>query len=263
MCIPYDIVFASDKQKVYDKADILTTEEENMLNDLCNESGKEVKTDIVICTDNINGGANKRKKYLEDFHDNNNFGYGSKEDVTYILINMNSKNRGFEIQAYGERQEHVNGDRINNIVSKMTPILKEGKYYDALQLFVDMVYNYMLDEPSEQEIKEAFANSDKSEYEEDNNVMKMIISLAIGFILSGIIVGILVSNSSGAITVSGADYIDKSKRSLLRRNDIYIRTTVTKVKKQSSNNTGIGGGSGSGGGVSSGGSSHTGGGGSF
>lgn len=108
-------------------------------------------------------------------------------------------------------------------------------------------------------------SSDRNSSREDNILLNVWFQLFISLIIGGVVVGIMAYNSSGRMTAGSRDYLDRSKSGLIGRRDQYIRSTVTKVRKPTQNNSsgsraGSRGGFNSGGfrgGSSSGGRSHS------
>lgn len=268
---------ASDIQKVYDNASLLTDEESSELEDLCNEYGDEVGTDIfIITTDTLDGQT--RKEYIDDFYDNNVYSTSIYEgNAAFLLINMEEDNRGFEIRGYGDNSDspqfYLSNDRINSMISDIKPLLHDGNYYDAMTEYINQVYNYAQIGPDDS------ANNNSSDYNSDNYDsnsyddayynnsteesifqelwFQILISLGIG----AISVGIMAYNSGGRVSVDEDTYIDHNHSKILAKSDDYIRTSITRTRKPQNNDNNSGGGSS--GGSSSGGHSSSGGGSSF
>jgi len=227
---------APEDQKVYDYYGLFTEDETSELEATCKEYGEEGKVDIVIVTtDELDGKT--RQQYLEDFYDENGFGYNKEfGDAVLILLNMESSARGLEIQGYGTSESHVNGKRIELIRKDITPILSSGDYKNAMVEYAKQVAHYMNQ-------KSIFFN--------------IFFQLAVALVIGAVTVIIMALQSGGKITVNNRTYLDEQNSRVVANQDYFINTTITKVKKPSNNS------SGSGGGVSSGGHSHSGGGGSF
>lgn len=272
---------AEDTQKVYDYYGYFTQEEINDLEKLCAKYGEKGKLDIVmIIADGIDGKT--PTNYMEDFYDDMAFGYDQEfGDTSMILINLEEDNRWVEIQSYGQAQYYINNDRTEYILDDVSDILKNQKYYDALEEFAKQAAYYMNEEkgvkiPSSTNTDSESASPDTTGYgnesydgpsdyygqNEDNLLYNTWVQLGIALIIGGITVGIMAANSGGTITVNNSTYLNEGNSGVVANRDDYIRTTTTRVKKPQ-NNDNSGPRSSGGGGVSSGGNSHSGGGRSF
>lgn len=267
---------APEDQKVYDNYGLFSEEEIADLEDACSTYGDKGKVDIVIITTEGLGGIT-RKQYLEDFYDETGLGY-EKEFGTaaLILIDMDSGNRGVEIQGYGDAEYYINNDRTEYILDDIAPMLNDGDYYDAMIEYCKEVAYYMKEEKgvntSPVTGAEGSGNyygessySGPSDYygQEESIFFNTLFQLGLAIVIGAIAVAIMAIQSGGKVTVNKYTYMDEQSSRILARQDNYIRTTTTRVRKPQNNSNSGGGRSSGGGGISSGGHSHSGGGRSF
>ncbi|MFT4147125.1 MAG: TPM domain-containing protein [Mobilitalea sp.] len=264
-------------QHVYDKADLLSTSELNDLEDLCITYGDKAGIEIMILTHD-DSSAPYIENYIEDFEDTLPIG-----DRVYLGMDMIE--RDVFIEGFGSAETYIHSKRINTIINKITPDLSDGNYYDAFAAYIKMAADYMSDDselnydhdytaetpqstdpdaPNYDATWPSDRNSTKSQLLEimENPLVLLGISLLVG----AITVAIMAYNSSGRMTAGGNNYIDQNHSGLIGRRDIYLRTTVTRVRKPQDNQNNRGGGFNAGGfrgGVSGGGRSHSSGGGKF
>lgn len=271
---------AADTQKVYDYYGYFTQEEMKNLEEICAEYGEKGKIDIVmIIADGL--GGKTPTKYMEDFYDEMGFGYDQEfGDTSMILINLEKDNRWVEIQSYGQAQYYINNDRTEYILDDVADILKNQKYYDALEEFAKQAAYYMKEEkgvkiPSSTDTGSGSSDSVTGDYgnesydgdsdyygeKEENILYNTWAQLVIALVIGGVTVGVMAATSGGSVTVNNGTYLDAGNSSVVASRDDYIRTTTTRVMKPQNNNNGPR--SSGGGGVSSGGHSHSGGGRSF
>lgn len=104
-------------------------------------------------------------------------------------------------------------------------------------------------------MKAAYDDMEKKPWA-DSIFFKTWFQLLVSAVIAGIAVAIMKYNSGGKVTVSASTYMNGDTSGVIRKNDEYIRTTVTKQRKPSNNKS-------SGGGTTSGGHSHSGSRGSF
>lgn len=246
---------ARAKSTISDEAGLIAGQEQlSRITDACEEIYASYDTEVIIMT--RNSIPSSRKKYMEDYADS--IGGG---DVVMLLINMDSGNRGYEIQGYGSAEFAVDDSTIENILDNMYSDMVNGNYASAIETFVDNVDTacYRFDYADYESHPEDYTpHTNGPDYKQ--GIYNPLFQIVCSFAIALIIVIIMVSNSGGKMTVNQSTYLDRSDSRLLARYDHYIRTTTSKRRKPS--DSGSGGGH-SGGGVSSGGHSHSGGGRSF
>lgn len=243
---------AAARSTISDEAGLIAGDEQmSRIADACEEIYVSYDTEVIIMT--RNSIPSSREKYLEDYADS--IGGG---DVVMLLINMDSNNRGYEIQGYGSAEFAVDDSTIENILDNMYDDMVAGNYTDAIETFV---YNVdtacaLFDYEDYENHPEAYTpHTNGPDYREGvyNPLFQLVCSAAIALIA----VMIMVYNSGGKMTVNQSTYLDRSDSRLLARYDHYIRTSTSKRRKPSNSSSGGGH---RGGGVSSGGHSHSGGG---
>lgn len=254
---------AKDDQRIYDEAGLLTTSEYDELEAMCLEYGEDAGIDIYILTHD-SAKAVDAELYVEQFAD-------KKEVVNSVILLIDLYNRDVVIQGYGTAEVYIHSFRGDEIINSITPYLSESEYFIAFDLFIEQSAAYMKDD--------SYLNDYGSDYNYDrhgnyvyndgysdsedpvkdlltNFWFQLIASLVIG----GVAVVIMAYSSGGRMTVRGNDYLDQSRSGLIGRRDIYLRTTISKVRKPPQNKSGGRGGFNAGGfrgGVSAGGRSHS------
>lgn len=268
-----------EKTRIYDYADLLTADEEAVLEDSYYLWGLEADADIIlVTTDNMEGKSDQ--VYLEDFQDELYFTQDLlAENASLMLINM--EDRIVTIQGYGDCEFWISNDRIEYILDWVYEGLVDEDYFAAAESFGEQTAYYMNQnkgvsteyEPG-QDYGESYGGP-SDYYEEPLNerytaweYLSMMLSEAffgslliavVGSSIACLIIGV---NRKTKVTVYAATYMDQQNSGLSARRDDYLRTTVTKVRrpKESSSSGGSSGGrSSGGGGRSSGGRSHSGG----
>jgi uncharacterized protein len=263
---------APDENNVYDNYGLFTTDEVDELESLLAKYGEEGKVDLVIITtDDLEG--NTPLIYLENYYDNNGFGYDKEfGDAVLILINMEPDNRSVTIQGYKQAEYYVNNDRIEYMLDDITPLLSDGRYFDAMEEFAKQAAYYMKEElgvtvrPATGEQGSGYGYGESS-YDGPSNYygtsddpiyFNTYFQIIVALVIGAISVGVMAYNAGGRVTTNNRTYFDQNNSRIVASRDDYVRTTTTRVKKPSNNNTG-GGRSSGGGGISSGGHSHSGG----
>lgn len=230
---------AENNRKIYDGAELLTSEEREELTILSDQYSEDRQVDIIILTTNDTGGLDIQT-YMGNFYDEMGLGYDKSHGNT-VLLTIDLAQRDIYIAGFYKGEEYLDNSRAESIREKITPDLSNGYYYDAFRSYIELSHEYLGLEPG---------------VNPDNILMKLWFQLVVSISIAGIIVMFMVYRSGGRMTTSGGTYLDASQSAVTQRRDSYVRTDISKVKKPSNNNKG-------GGGVTGGGHSHSGSGGKF
>lgn len=132
-------IFASE-QRVYDEANLLSTNDIAKLEETIVSLKNTYKLDIVIVTTNDTQGKTATT-YADDFYDQNGFGYNGTYDGILLLIDMGG--REVAISTDGEMLRYFTDERISMMLDGVTLYLGDGKYYEAANRFLKDVQNFM------------------------------------------------------------------------------------------------------------------------
>lgn len=229
-------------ERLFDNADILTDEQENLLKQYMKKVSEEKKTDIIIVTTNNTEGMGP-KEYADTFYDAHDFGYEDYMGTGLLyLIDLDTTvtgSREIWVTTTKEAMDYFNEKRLNksldNIIEVLTKDTANLDYYGSCNEFIKSIEKYM-------------------------NVptfnLPWYFKIGISLVVTIIIVSILIYNSKGKKTITTTTYLkrDSYSKNLVKDTFMYKNVTSRKIEKSSSS-----GGSSS----SSGGSSHGGGGRSF
>lgn len=241
--IPIKSYASENKLNVNDSANLLTDSQLNKLNKTLREYSDKYDIDIVVLTVAGLDGKSDRN-YLEDYVDSVLDAGIYSENITILQFDTDS--RYCTIQAYGSCERVINDDNIEYILDVVAPQISEHNYYDAFNDFAKGV-NHYYDNP-------------RYEFGHEPLYLKTWFQLVVALAIGGVVVGTMAYHSQGRNTVNNHTYLDEQRSGIVARRDIYLRTSVSKVRKPSNNNNSSGGGrSSGGGGISSGGRSHSGG----
>lgn len=214
----------SDMERLTDYADILTEDQEELLNDKLTLMSTKCDIDIIVMSiSNANG-------YDLDFYVDSVYKNGSyAKDTVLLAVNMDPYNREILVQGHGECQDYINNKRAQSITDSMVSDMKAENYYDGILKFIDKV--------------EYFSHHKNPV----PTIPQILLEAASAILVAGIIVFIMVRNAGGKDTTTCSTYMDTSTSKLLAKQDIYTHTTTTRHKIET-NNGGGGGRSGGGGG---------------
>lgn len=225
--------FGADKKYVIDEAFVLSPEEEEKIEEEIIALREKYKFDLVVLTVNSLKGKSSME-YADDYFDNNGYGYGKNYDGALLLISIGTQDgtgRHGWISTSGKGIDIIDDESINMMGENLSELLSDNKFYDAGISFVSMCENELI----------------------RSKATKWIISAIIGLALSIIIVVAMRLSMNTAVKMRAAsDYIRKDSLNITESNDLYMYSTVSRVKKaeKSSSHTGSSGRSHGGGGFS-------------
>lgn len=250
LAIPMDIIAGEAaatkaKQLIFDRAELLTSQEVEELNALANQYGSERETDFIIVT--INGPeAYDVKAMTQDFYDNYGPGYDKSHGNAAILM-VDMTHREVYLAGFSKAETYLDDGRQDKIRRHISSYMSDGEYKLAFQKYIQLAHKYMGFRPG---------------VDPDNLLFNTWVQLGIALVIGGGIVTLMVLHSGGRVTVTSRTYENASTSGVVDREDRYLHTSTTRRKIERSSNSGSSGG-GRGGGTTSGGHSHSGSRGSF
>ncbi len=139
----------SPEERVYDYADILTDEEEDMLREYIASCEEQDAMDIVIVIldDDIEGEMDMdwddaMQEYAEAFYDDNKYGYDKPGgDGVLLLDNWYSGQAGSWITTSGRMADEYSQEYLNTVFDVMFNVIEEDPY-EAYWMFVYLMTNY-------------------------------------------------------------------------------------------------------------------------
>ncbi len=241
MLLALPVSAASDIQRVYDNAGLLSDDEIDKLEQQAEKySAKRNINYLIVTTDNpeellgdVNTGGSESttEAYSDKFYDNFAGMYEQKEaNCTILTIDMSSNT--VDVAGKGLEGEIYNQIRRDLVREKITPLLSDGKYYLACSKYIKLTDNYI-------GIKEGM--------NPESPILKLWFQALIALAIGGIVVGIMVFNTGGRMTVNQGTYLDQKDSRILAKRDLYVRTTTTRIRKPQNNSSGGGAGGGGGG----------------
>lgn len=269
------IVYEEGK-RVYDYADLFTSNEEDKLTAHALEIEEAAKTEVYILTTNDTGGKSSME-YADDFGDNGAFGYEC-EYGTYIVMLINMDEREIWLSTSGKEEDYFSEYRIEWTLDTIFEYLPDD-YYMAAYAYQEAVRDFMMAGPPDKSdeydfpqfdnnYNDTYYGDDYGYYRKDNDkgIKDMVLpAFVISVVISGIMLAILIGSNNTKMTVNSRTYMAKEGIRLNAKDDVFTHTTT--VKRKINNDNGGGSRSGrsihSGGGghhISSGGHSHGGGG---
>lgn len=179
----------NEEEKIYDFAELLTEEEEQILYDEITEYISKTNMDMAVVTINDNN-KTSAMNYADDFYHYNYFGKGNTHDGLLFLIDMD--NREMWISTNGEAIIMYDDDRLDRILDKTYDKISQKDYNGCVEAFIEESTNYFnKGVPSSN--KDAYIdrngdyiyNSQKSEITIFTFIIPLILSVVIVLLMKG------------------------------------------------------------------------------
>lgn len=268
--------FAFNGEFVIDDADLLTDYEETQLEELILKLNEAHSVNLVIHTTNDTDG-----KYIEDYADDYYDNGGFREDGLIFVISM--AERDYYTSTCGYLVDYMPWYDIDTICEPVVPYLSNAQYYDAFELYLTRVSDYLNGEFDYGDEGVFAGDYDENDYYDDefyyeddyiytsggsslsdNLFAKEIILIIVAVIIAVVITMILKSKMNTAVKKYDADdYVVNGSFNLEISRDAFVGSHTSRRAIPKNNNSGSRPGGGGGVRVSSGGVRHGGSGGKF
>lgn len=201
-------------EKIYDFANLFSEGEEIELYDQAQKFIEKENLDIAIVTISTNNKTSSMA-YADDFYDYNDFGIGDDSSGILLLIDMDKRN--IWISTTGEAIEKYSDSKIDNMLDKIQPCIKNKNYYEGAKEFIN--------------------------YSDSRRKQISLILFIIGIILSAIIAsafcGIFaLKHKPVKLSNNANNYLDKSSINITNRKDIFVSTYTSKTVIETSSGGG-------------------------
>ena len=216
---------AASLPRIVDHANLLTEEEVQLLEDASREFRDMYGLDAVILTvEGLKGQS--ITDFADDYYDRNGYGMGSEYSGLILVVDMDS--RQLYISTCGEAIERLNDRELDEIIDNISGELSVGNYYDAFQLFFGFTAVSL--------------DYDPGPIKEEGPAVNWLVSILIGGAAAGIAVFVMAGtmNTKNKQNSAGS-YVKAGSFDLQNRQDIYLYSKVSKVKREQ-NSGGHGGG---------------------
>ena len=247
------------QERVFDYADVLTDDQEDALRTLIEKTERRTACDIVlvILDESLADYAEAYEDalgrlepyqytmvYADNFYDEHKFGYDKPHGDGVLLLDNWYREADGGVYSWlstcGRAEERFSSSMIDALLTEALANVEQdpyGAYVKYVNLFAEMMTEGRAPKIS------------------------VLVPLAVAVLGTALFAGGSLKHHKGSKTVNPTTYVEGGKPELKRREDIFLRKTVTKRHIERSSGDGGGGGGGGGGHhTSSGGVSHGGGG---
>ena len=234
------------EQFVFDKADLLTAEEEDELNDMANDlAGNFNMNFVILTTDNAEG--KEAEAYADDFYMDNGFYDDGKDGGAIYLIDMD--NRRVQVETAGDMKSlYITDDRVEGIIDAGYEDVEDGAYATAFEAMLNATADYI----------ENGVVEDKYNYNEDSGIgeyadydtgkrirritlAEFLIALGIALAAGGVAVSCVVGTYYLKWGKYEYPYKDKAKLKIRRKRDDFIGSHVSRrhIERESNSDSGM------------------------
>lgn len=199
---------------VVDNADLLTDSEEADLEAKLNDLTEEYKTEVAVLT--VTDLEEKTPQaYADDFYDYNGYGYGDNDDGVLVLYKPGEEGeRELYITTHGTAMDALTDGDIDTILYAMKDYCVSEDYVGAFNIYVEKC-NELLAPPAV-------------------HWFWIPVCIAVGFVLSLIITGIMTASLKSVRSQSSArEYVRQNSLYLTGQQDIFLYSNVTKTEIRS------------------------------
>ena len=244
-------VLASDTtvngyERLQDMAGLLDEDSSYSILDSLNDLSDKYSMDFIIITENEMD-ASSVVDEADNFYDEM---CGINTDGVLLLISMEDRDWYISTSGYGITAFTDAG--ISYVGEQILSDLSDGYYEDAFSKFIDLADDFM------QQAKAGTPYDSSTLPKKPISLMLIVISLVLGLVFSLIIVSSFKNQlKTVRFEASASNYLKKGSLNITESSDIYLFSTISRVKKEKNK------GSGSSTHTSSSGGTHGGGGGHF
>ncbi len=223
---------SNDLDFVVDGADVLTDEEESLLEEKIEKLIKEHKMHFVIVTV-PEVGNNSVYSYADAYYHDNGYGYGEDQDGILLLISLEPdyNDNNYRVYTYGEAENLFDNNALDDLDEAMLSHLKKNEFYKGFKAYLnacDKAFDYDLGG-------------------------SLLIAVVIGAVISLIIVFSMKSKlKSVRPQKTASNYVRSGSFVLTRDLDLYLYRTITRTRRADTNSGSRSSGGGSRGGGRSG-----------
>ena len=218
------------EQFVFDKADLLTAEEEDELNDLANNlAGNFNMNFVILTTDNAEG--KEAEAYADDFYMDNGFYDDGKDGGAIYLIDMD--NRRVQVETAGDMKvRYITDDRVDGIIDAGYEDVKDGAYATAFEAMLNATVDYIEDGVVDGKYTYDEDTGEYDYYDTGKEIRQItlaefLIALGIALAAGGVAVSCVIGTYHLKWGTYEYSYKDKAKLKVRREKDDFIGSHVS------------------------------------
>ena len=227
---PTALAAESGEQFVFDKADLLTTEEEDELNDMANNLAENFNMNFVILTTDDAEGK-EAEAYADDFYMDNGFCDDGKDGGAIYLIDMD--NRRVQVETAGDMKvRYITDDRVDGIIDVGYEDVKDGAYAAAFEAMLNATVDYIEDGVVDGKYTYDEDTGEYDYYDTGKEIRQItlaefLIALGIALAAGGVAVSCVIGTYYLKWGAYEYPYKEKAKLKISRKRDDFIGSHVS------------------------------------
>lgn len=237
--------------KIVDNAELLTQEQQNLLEKKAQAITEDYQMDIAIVT--VWGLDGKTSTaYADDYFDYNGYGVGNSYSGVLLLLSL--EHRDWAITTCGETMDALTDNGIQSVFSRIAPYLAVDDYYHAFDTYLDALIPYLksyragdpLDVYTDDLGGPVYtpgitdgASQNDTAYTSQWYGKKVVVAFLIGVAVAVIVLLIMRSKMNTARAQRGAaSYMNSGSYDLRTQHDWFLYSRINKVRRQQSSSGG-------------------------
>ena len=216
----FSISALAQGSRVVDNAGLLNSEQKTYLEERIASIAETYKFDLVIVTEK-NEGASDPEGYANRFFDNNGYGFGTGRGGCLFLQITDS--RDYQFSASGRGEKVLNNTAFTKLDNNVLKFLRENMYFEAYCAFISAWEEFLTLE----------ANGRSYNFFYRWNLVLVISSWILALVIGVTAVLIWKSQMNTVLPQTQADaYAVPGSLAFKTKNDRFMYSTVTKVKRE-------------------------------
>ena len=239
MCLAsFTSVWAAEKPRLIDDADLFTAEEENYLSVLLDNFREKNDFDVVVMTTKESLEDPELTERADDYYDYEGYGCGENNDGCLLLIDMGSRVMHVSTTGYGITvlTDYGIDKMTDDIAAKLGDKDYVGAVSDAFMEDLEMMYK-AAEEGEPYDVPDSSVDLDIKD--PSTHVGIFLLALPFGLIIGGIKT---FRKKRQLISVkkkkAASDFVKPGSLNLRRENDYFLYSTVTATPKPKDNDSG-------------------------
>lgn len=249
-------------KRVYDEGKLFSGLEETSLEEEIARFQDDTGMDFVVLTNTLPHGNVSAEAIADDFYDEHGFGLDEEHSGALYYIDMSD--RYHHLSTTGRMIDIMTDERIQSAIDACRPALSAGNYGSAALTMLDELRLYHnAGIPEGQYRYDVLTGRRITARHKALTSGELALSLAGGLVVAVVFVAVVTRRYKLKGSTYQYAYRQNCDMDLLEKEDQFLRTTTTQVRKADSSGSSGGGSGGSGVHTGSSGTSHGGGGGRF
>lgn len=243
--------------KIADEADLLTVAQRQVLEEKAKNLAEQYGLDVIIVTVPALDGHSV-EAYADDYYDKNGYGFGDEASGVLLLLAMET--REWAISTCGEGRYALTDYGTESVFSEITEYLSNDEYYTAFDAYLDALEPYFdayvqgdpIDgyiweydgsgsyEPGTRE-ETIYYSPARRKVTFGDILLRLFVALILGAAAGGITLVVMRGKMNTARHQTGANpYIKDDSCQLTSRQDIFLYSHTSRIRRADDSNHGSG-----------------------